>query len=193
MESDPDVRYEDPANVVPRPDSAIDWSQLLSSPDLDHAVAVLDEGSGSTDGMGEADTADFRQAGFLEVIRGLRVSGFEVLYEAYLPPSQLRVGCEDGIALSIEGDWFLLYLFCSPEAAAAYGSSEPHSMAAGSLVLRSAPSDMYVFPGEVLYAGDARIRWSALISDRAFRDAFQRYAEEPARRDRSVRMKIGRE
>jgi uncharacterized protein DUF3179 len=193
VESDPEVRYEDPANVVPRPDGAIDWSPLLSSPDLDHAVGVLDEGSGSMDGVGVPDAADARQAGFLEVIRGLRLSGLEVLYEAYLPPSQLRVGCEDGIALSIDGDWFLLYRFSSPEAAAAYGSSEPHSMAAGSLVLRSAPSDMYVFPGEVLYAGDDRIRWSELISDRAFKNAFQRYAEEPARLDRSVQMKFGRE
>ena len=190
VESDPRHRYEDPANVVPLPDRVVQWSPLLSSSALHEALGLTGEEPGPIDEVGDAEEG---RPGFLQLMRGFRLWGFEVLHEAFLPPGQLRPGCEDGIALSIEGDWFLLYRFSDPVAASAYASSEPYSMAAGPFVLRSAPSDMYVFPGEVLYAGDDRIRWSELLQDPTFRAAFQRYAEESAGLDRSVTTTTGRE
>jgi Protein of unknown function (DUF3179) len=173
VESDPERRCDDPANTTPLPDGSIEWSRLLTDPVIERA-ARRDEG-----GAEEASVAD-EGPGFLEIIRGFRLSGFEVLYQAFLPPGQLRVGCEDGIALTIEGDAFLLYRFFEATQALAYGASEPHSMVAGLFVLRSAPTDMYVFPTEILYVGDDRATWSALLTDPRFERAFRRSAQGPA-------------
>jgi hypothetical protein len=177
VESDPERRYVDPANVVPRPDGSIGWSRLLTDP-------VLDRAASRDAGAGVAGTAG--GPGFLQVIRGFRLSGFDVLHEAFLPPSQLRVGCDDGIALSIEGDWFLLYRFSDRTAASEYGASESHAIGAGPFVLRSAPADMYVFPTEILYAGDDRTSWSGLLTEPRFERAFRRSAEAPVELERAV-------
>jgi hypothetical protein len=163
IESDPPVRYADPANVVPLPDDAIDWWPLLELLDLN----VSPVGAHGADKAGG-------EPRFLDLTRALRLSGFEVLHEAFLPPGQLRVGCSDGMAMTIEGDPFLVYLFERAEDAARYAESQTASIAAGPFVLRSSPTDMYVFPGEVLYAGDDQIRWSTLPSAPAFQRAAER-------------------
>jgi hypothetical protein len=185
VESDPEQRYEDPANVVPRPEGSIGWSPLLEDPVLDRAASrdrTAAMATPATDGG----------PGFLQVIRGLRLSGVEVLHEAFLPPSQLRVGCEDGIALLVEGDWFLLYRFPDPGSASRYAASEPHTIVAGAFVLRSAPSDMYVFPTEILYAGEDRTSWSQLLTEPSFERAFRRSAEGAQEPDRAAPSEITR-
>jgi hypothetical protein len=185
VESDPEQRYEDPANVVPRSEGSIGWSPLLEDPVLDRAASrdrTAAMATPATDGG----------PGFLQVIRGLRLSGVEVLHEAFLPPSQLRVGCEDGIALLVEGDWFLLYRFPDPGSASRYAASEPHTIVAGAFVLRSAPSDMYVFPTEILYAGEDRTSWSQLLTEPSFERAFRRSAEGAQEPDRAAPSEITR-
>jgi Protein of unknown function (DUF3179) len=183
VESDPVGRFEDPANVVPRPEGAMGWSRLLGDPVLDRAA--------NRDGAAMGMPATAGEPGFLQILRGFRLSAFEVLHAAFLPPSQLRVGCEDGIALSLEGDWFLLYRFSDPASASQYGASEPHAIVAGQFVLRSVPSDMYVFPTEILYAGEDRTSWSTLLTEPRFERAFRRSAESRVQPNRPVSMAIG--
>jgi hypothetical protein len=101
-------------------------------------------------------------------LRALRATGLEVLHASFLPPSQLRVGCSDGLSLTIEGDPFLVYAFDTSAEAAGYAAEARCARAAGRFVFRSTPFDMYVFPGEVLYAGDEHIRWPTLVSDSRF-------------------------
>jgi hypothetical protein len=163
LESDPEERFDDPANLVPLPASEIRWAPVLSSPVLDRLAAEAERpGSGSGG------------AGFVQVIRALRLSGFEVLEVGFLPPGQLRVGAVNGIALTIEGERFLLYRFAGPEEAGAYAAAEAHTLAFGPYVLRSTPDTMYVHqPTEVLYVGDDTIRWSRLLEDPALRSAVE--------------------
>ncbi len=87
IESDPPERYADPANVVPLPDAMIRWSKVLTAPALD----ALSESTVRSDAEGESPP------GFVDVVRAIRLSGFEVIDVGFLPPSQLRVGAVNGI------------------------------------------------------------------------------------------------
>ncbi|MGH2635415.1 MAG: DUF3179 domain-containing (seleno)protein [Actinomycetota bacterium] len=156
IESDPEGRFADPAQIVRLPYRSIPWAPLLDSPTLDPPPLT-------------AATTGEVAVGFLEVVRALRVAGFEVLEVGFLPPGQLRVGCEDAIALTIDADRFLLYRFGTSEQADAYAGSEPHSLALNRFVVRSTPETMYVHQQyEIAFAGDEWVRWSSLLSDPRF-------------------------
>ncbi len=162
IESDPPERYADPANVVPLPDAMIRWSKVLTAPALD----ALSESTVPSDAEGESPP------GFVDVVRAIRLSGFEVIDVGFLPPSQLRVGAVNGIALTIDAERFLLYRFESAALADAYAAQEPHAIARGAFVLRSTPETMYQYqPAEVVYVGDPWIRWSELLDDGRLRKA----------------------
>ncbi|MCI0633464.1 MAG: DUF3179 domain-containing protein [Actinobacteria bacterium] len=155
IESDPPERFADPANVVPLPDAMIRWSKVLTAPALD----ALTETSSS--GAPEQATP-----AFVDVVRAIRLSGCEVIDVGFLPPSQLRVGAVNGVALTIDAERFLLYRFETAELADAYATQEPHTIARGAFVLRSTPETMYQYqPAEVVYVGDPWIRWSVLLED----------------------------
>jgi uncharacterized protein DUF3179 len=157
LESDPPERFADPAQVVPLPPAAIRWAAVLSSPVIGQLEPIVAR---------EAPEASPAAAGFKDVIRSLRSARLEVIEVGFLPPGQLRVGCVNGVGLTIEGDRFLLYRFASPEKAREYAAGEPHTLSAGAFVLRSTPETMYVgVAAEILYAGDERIRWSPLLAD----------------------------
>lgn len=159
VESDPERRFVDPTQVVPLPSDVVEWAPMLG----------FEEPGIPADGGSDPAPGD-PSPGFLDLMRALRLAGFEVIDTALLPPGQLRVGCVDGIATTIEGDRFLVYLFTTAEAARAYAGTESHAVAAGPFVLRSTPDDMYEHQGyEVLYAGDDRVRWSPLLDDPGFR------------------------
>jgi len=163
IESDPVQRFEDPANIVPLPPSVVQWAPVLASPALDDLAArmvVADD-----DALGPA---------FVDVVRALRLARCEVMDVGFLPPSQLRVGAENGIALTIDAERFLLYRFTDPQDALEYAASEPHAIATGVLVLRSTPESMYLHQGaEILFAGDHTIRWSAALTSRALRHVLE--------------------
>ena len=155
VESDPEERYVDPAQVVPLPPSVVAWAKALQSSALDDIAYLF---------QGPSDKED--RPRFLDVVRALRLDGHEVLDIAFLPPSQLRVGATNGIALTIDAERFLLYRFSEHAQAAAYAATEAHAVAVGPIVLRSTPETMYMHQAaEVLYAGDEWIRWSSLVED----------------------------
>jgi hypothetical protein len=156
VESDPERRFADPAQIVRLPYRSVEWAPVLDSPLLD----------GSAD---PAAAADEPGPGFLDVVRTLRVSGFEVLEVGFVSPGQLRVGCENAIALTIDGDRFLLYRFASEDAASAYAASQPGAAAFERFVLRSTPTTMYVHQlYEIAFAGEELAPWSRLLSDTRF-------------------------
>jgi len=156
VESDPDERFADAAQIVRLPYRSIRWAPILDSPTLDPPVQPPD--------MADADAP-----GFVDVVRALRVAGFEVLEIGFLTPGQLRVGCRNAIALTIEGDRFLLYRFGTPTDAVAYADAEPHAVAFGPYVVRSTPETMYTHQQyEIAFVGDEWARWSRLLSDARF-------------------------
>lgn len=158
LDAAPEGPYADAAQIVPRPWSEVRWPRLLDSPVLDEVAAEL---SGAPDSDPEVGLAD--------VVRALRLAGFDVVDVGFLPPGQLRVGCLDGLALTVHADRLLLYLFEHEAAAGAYADTEPHARAFGRFVVRSTPDTMYVHQVyEILYAGDDRIAWSPLLEDPRF-------------------------
>jgi hypothetical protein len=166
VEADPQGRYAEPAQIVPTPWSQLSWPALLESTTLDSLAQEEEEGD---DGVGLSD-----------VVRALRLAGFDVVDVGLLPPAQLRVGCLDGLALTVEADRFLLYLFENDATASAYASREPHALAFGSFVVRSTPDSMYVHPlYEILYAGDDRVAWSRLLDDERFANILRAVAKGP--------------
>jgi Protein of unknown function (DUF3179) len=155
VEADPDGRYAEPAQIVPTPWSELSWPPVLESETLNS--------------LGPEGKAPDVVVGLLDVVRALRLAGFDIVDVGLLPPAQLRVGCLDGLALTVEADRFLLYLFENDATASAYASTEPHALAFGPFVMRSTPDSMYVHPFyEILYAGDDRVAWSRLLDDERF-------------------------
>jgi hypothetical protein len=155
VESDPDERFADPAQIVRLPYRAVAWSPLLDSPTLDEIVPL--------------ESAPASGPGFRNIIRALRLSGFEVLEVGFLPPGQLRAGCENAIALTVDADRFLLYRFHTAEQAEAYSASQPHTLMLKRHVIRSTPVTMYEHQlYEITFVGEERVTWSPLLSDARF-------------------------
>jgi hypothetical protein len=164
VESDPEIRFADSANVVPLSSTVVRWAPLLDWDGL-KKVPIHER----------PRTSSKEELGFADVLASLRRSALEILDPAFLPPGQLRPGSTNGIALTLEGDHFLLFRFRTDEEAAAYHSSEPHSIAVGRFVLRSTPDTMYLHHAyEIAYAGDDSIRWSGLLNDPQVRAAMER-------------------
>lgn len=163
IESDPEIRFVDPGNIVPIPFRSMRWASLLDS----EALGDISHETDAPDGRGD-------RPGFIDVIKALRLSGFEVLEAGLLPPGQLRVGCNNGIALTIDAERFLLYRFASADLAEAYVATEEHALAVGPFVIRSTPDTMYAHQlYEILYVGDEHVRWSALLGDPALRKSLE--------------------
>jgi hypothetical protein len=157
VQSDAWPRFVDPAQLVPVPESELPWP------------GVVDR-LGELTPPGVLDAPDGPPA-FIDVLRALRSSGYEVLDPGFLPPAQLLPGCLDAIAVTIEGDRFLWYRLADERGAAETASSTPtgHAVAEGPFVARSTPDTMYrhrVY--EIDYAGNDVIRWSPLIDDERF-------------------------
>jgi hypothetical protein len=110
----------------------------------------------------------------VDVIRALKLSGYEVVEVGFLPRGQLHQEMENGIALTIEAQRFLLYRFPTEAGAARFAAEEARAIDAGRYALRSTPDTMYTHqPTEVLYVGDDAVRWSTLPDDPAFVRALQ--------------------
>lgn len=162
LESDPEERFVDPLSLVPLSDEAVQWAPILEE-EIDSMVGAA------------FPDAPAPWPGFADVLRTLRLLGYEVLETGFLPPGQLRPGCENGVAATIEGDRFLLYRFESPGAAEEYARSAPSVVTVGAFALRSTPTTMYVHQGsEILYAGDDAVRWSPLLGSERFLGAVHR-------------------
>jgi hypothetical protein len=153
VESDPEERFADQAQVVRLPYRAVTWAPLLDAPVLDTLTP---------DAVGE----DPGGPGFLEVVRALRASGLEVMGIGFLSPGQLRVGCENAIAVTIDGDRFLLYRFESAATSQAYVATEAHARAFDRFAIRSTPETMYTHQqNELAFVGEEWVRWSPILSD----------------------------
>lgn len=158
LEATPEKRFVDAAQIVPVPWATVRWPAVLEDPVLDRVAATLPP---SADPVVEV--------GLIDIVRALRVAGFDVIDVGFLPPGQLRVGTVDAMALTVNADRFLLYLFEDETAADAYASEERHARAFERFVVRSTPDTMYVHQYyEIRYAGDERIAWSPLLSDPRF-------------------------
>ncbi|MGH2807391.1 MAG: DUF3179 domain-containing (seleno)protein [Actinomycetota bacterium] len=165
FESDPEAheRYLDPASIIPLPPSVVPWAKVLT--------AELPAETGTA--------ASHEAPGFVEVVRALRLSGFEIIDIGFVTASQLRVGCENAIALTIDAERFLLYRFVDDDAAGAYADEAAHALAIGPFVLRSTPETMYLHQGaEIIYAGDEHVLWSPLFDNPKFTKTLQRLADE---------------
>ncbi len=155
IESDPPERFADPAQIVRLPYRSIPWAPVLDSPVLEGLTTPPEPEAG--------------EPGFLDLVRALRAAGFEVLELGLLPPGQLRPGCRNAIALTVDADRLLLYRFEAEADADAYAALEPHALALKCFVVRSTPETMYAHQlYEIAYVGDERVRWSPLLSDPRF-------------------------
>ena len=155
VERYPERQFVDPLSIITLSEDLLPWSTLLDEP-VDEAVANGDFFPGESQGPG-----------FSAIVRAIRRSGLEVLELAFLPPGQLRPGCANGIALTIEGDRFLLYRFSGASVTGDFAERALHSVAIERFVLRSVPATMYEHQGaEILYAGDDAVQWSPLLTDR---------------------------
>jgi hypothetical protein len=159
IESDPEIRHADPAQVSPLPEAEIRWAAILDDPGVDGVLEAL----------ARNDARPAEPVAFTDVLRGLRAAGYDLVDIGFLPRGQLRVGCQDAVALTIDGDRFLLYRFASDGEAEADAATLGHALAVGTFVLRSTPDTMYLHQlYEIGYAGEDRIRWSPLLEDRRF-------------------------
>jgi hypothetical protein len=158
LEATPAGRYADAAQIVPKPWAEVRWPGVLEAPGLDPDEPAED-----------AAAQDEPPVGLTDVVRAIRLGGYEVVDVGLLPPGQLRVGTLDALALTIDADRFLLYLFEDELGAGSYAAAEPRARAFGRFVLRSTPDTMYVHQFyEICYAGDDRIAWSGLLEDERF-------------------------
>src|SRR5207302_8249120 len=119
------------ANGVPLPEDAVDWW-----PDLHGAWGRGTEGSSHPSEGPDDEIEAIDRPSFTEVLSALRQGGLEVLHPAFLPPSQLRVGCSNALALTIEGDPFLLYMFEAADGASRYAAQTIAARASGRFVFR---------------------------------------------------------
>ena len=175
LEARPVLRFLDPAQIVPLPWSELRWPGAFDSGVLNDLAASRADGPPSL------------TVGFSDVLRSLRSSGYDIVDVAFLPPGQLRVGAIDGIALTVEADRMLLYLFDDASLAEAYAAAQGHAIAFGRFVIRSTPSNMYVDTvAEILYAGDDRISWSPLLNEAGFRDAMLRATADGSAHDQVI-------
>jgi hypothetical protein len=165
LESDPDVQYVDPAQVVRLPETEISWSELATDTNL---IRIWSSNI--------ADSAAPAEAGFAGLLQHLKESSYDVIEVAFLLHSQLRVGTVNAVAATINADRFAIYK-CEDEAAAQRVMSElPHCFRVGRWVFRSIPVDMYEDQRyEIGHLPEESIRWSKLIADQRFLSMIQAY------------------
>ncbi len=171
------------------PVNEVRWSPLIRREDPGGAdfLAVVERAFGGRD-----DAAPGLGVGLSEVVDRLEGAGHaielgaELVIDGYrsgrwvteITRRQLRPGATSGYLLRIGKEDFILYKFGSVAAAERYETEEPHSIRAGSFVLRSTPRRMYQLP--VWGFGrlpDDQVPWSKLLGDEAFRRAFASAAE----------------
>jgi hypothetical protein len=157
VQSDPVRRFVDPTQWVQMPFPAVGWWPLIDDPILSELTDT------------DADDDGPAGPGFIDLVRAIKASGIDVVDVAYLPRGQLRPGCLDAVAMTIDGDPFLVYRFEHAQGAAAYAAEQGHTVAAGPFAFRSTPSTMYRHQGyEILFRGDDMVEWSPLVRSRRF-------------------------
>jgi len=159
VQADPERRFADPTQLVRLADEVVEWGPVGT---------LLDERSVPPALL----HAPAGPPAFVDLLRELRSVGVEALDVGFLSRHQLRPGAEDAIGITLEGDRFLLYRFSSEADARRAAASMGHAVSGGVFVARSSPDSMYEHREyEIGYAGDDRIRWSALLSDERIRRA----------------------
>lgn len=166
LESDPEIQYADPAQIVRLPDPAIRWSDLVRDPE-----PIRTWSAGIPDGVQAG------RKGFTGLIEHLKRGRYDVVNTAFLPHSQLRVGAVSVVTATINAEPFVIYKCDDVAAAARVVSEVPHAFHAGRLVLRSVPHQMYRDPDrEVAQRPDEEIQWGTLLADARFIATVTSYA-----------------
>jgi hypothetical protein len=170
VQSDPLRRFLDPTQWIQLPPAAMQWAPVLKDQDLRDLT------------QGEPDGPD-DEVSFIDLVAALKAASLDVTEMGLLPRAQLRPGSLDGVALTIDGDRFLLYRFGSRSEATRYAHEQGHTLAVGQFAFRSTPETMYVHAGyEILYRGDDVVAWSTLLASRKFRVVLEAKISATAKR-----------
>ena len=157
VESNPESLYVDPFQIVRIPDTEIQWADLVS----DEALVQV--------WSGPPAPTDPTVVNFARLLEHLRNAGFDIVEVAFLPHSQLRVGCVNALGATINADRFAIYKCPDPEQAVHVKSEFRHAIHVNRFVFRSIPVDMYQDPFyEIGEYPDPEIRWSKLLEQRSF-------------------------
>ena len=158
IESDPEIQYADPAQFVRLPDPQILWSDIVTDLGLIQRIRIDPE-----PGMHEHTPS------FSLLLKHLRDARYDVVEAAFLPHTQLRVGTQNAVAATINGDRFAIYKCSSADAARTVCSEVTHAICIDRWVFRSIPVLMYQDPCyEMGQLPENEIRWSPLLSDPRF-------------------------
>ena len=99
----------------------------------------------------------------------MQQTGYEVIEVAFLPHSQLRVGTNNAISATINGDRFAIYKCENAAAVEKVVSEFTHAFGVGCFVFRSMPVNMYRDPYyEIGQFPDQEIHWSKLVANPRF-------------------------
>ena len=101
---------------------------------------------------------------FTRLLEHLRQSRFDIVEVAFLPHTQLRVGCVSALGATINADRFAIYKCPDPRLAQQVRAEFRHAIQVDRFVFRSIPVDMYQDPFyEIGEYPDPEIRWSQLL------------------------------
>ena len=152
LESNPERMYVDPFQIVRISDSEIQWADLVRDEELAQvwsSQVVPDEPS---------------LPNFTHLLEHLRKARFDIVEVAFLPHSQLRVGCVSALGATINADRLAIYKCPDPALAEQVRAEFRHAIQADRFVLRSIPVDMYKDPFyEIGEYPEPEIRWSKLL------------------------------
>ncbi len=164
VESDPDIQYADPAQIVRLPDPEIAWSDLTERQDL---VATWSAGIDQ-----EAPTGPT----FAGLFAYLEDSGYEVLEVAFLPPVQLRPGVASAVAATLAANHFEIFKCNDKDIARGMADRFERAMAVDRFVFRSAPPDrFYDMTYEIGQRMDDHVMWSEQVDDPGLIRAIEGY------------------
>ena len=167
VESDPQEMYVDPFQIVRIPDTEIQWSDLVKEEEL---IRVW---------SGHLDPGVSAQGDFSHLLEHLRRARFDIVEVAFLPHTQLRVGCVNAVGATINADRFAIYKCPDAQAAERVRAEFQHALQVGRFVFRSIPVDMYKDPFyEIDQYPDPEIRWSQLLQKGSFVQTLQQALEE---------------
>ena len=172
IESDPETQYADPAQFVRLPDPEIRWSDIVTDLNVRQWVQA--------DLLHEVND---NEPSFSSLIKHLRDAQYDVVEAAFLPHTQLRVGVQNAVAATINGDRFAIYKCHNADTACLVCKEVSHAIHVDHWVFRSIPILMYQDPCyEMGQLPESEIRWSYLLSDKQFAKRVESYCNAKSER-----------
>lgn len=166
MQSMPDKRYSDTAQMKPLPSDEIAWSKLLED---SYFKEHLETSLGAVS-SGESDLT----VSFPILLDGIREKGFILEDIVQLDRRRLRVNAVNGYEVRINGSPFLVYRFKDLQSAVNYSKKQSHSIYIGNYVFRDDPEVQYKHMGlKSIDLPEEKIEWSPLLEDEYFIEALR--------------------